>query len=155
LFSSTTESIIDGNEYDDGTDNAEDTPESFENSSTLTPGVPKGFFIVDHIATPLEGFDMESARERLGASEINRLNLTIDNITLPIALMLSDPATNPSFSRARKACRKGCVLIHRGPLSVNEITGERDVFDPQKCIRGRVGDRVYAGGKKYTTAQKD
>ena len=36
-------------------------------------------------------------------------------------------------------CSKGYVLIHRGSLS------DGDVFDPEKCIRGRVGDRVFAG----------
>lgn len=141
LFSSATERQLDDTEDDD------ETAESIENKRTFTPGVPQGFFIIDHFATPPEGFDMELVRERLGASEIDRLKLTSDNITLPIALMLLDESNHKSFSRARKSCRKGSILIHRGPLSANETTGEQDVFDPQKCIRGRVGDRVYTGGK--------
>ena len=50
----------------------------------------------------------------------------------------------PSLSRARKACRKGNILIHRGPLGEHGNEAEA-VFDPQKCIRARVGDRVYPG----------
>jgi hypothetical protein len=148
MVSSTTESVIDVTEDDD------DTTESIENGSAFTPGVPKGFFIIDHTAIPLEGFDLESARERLGASEMDRLSLTFNNITLPLALILLDPDGHRSFSKARKTCRKGYVLIHRGPLSVNETTGEQNVFDPQKCIRGRVGDRVYAGGTKNAQPYK-
>jgi 23S rRNA-/tRNA-specific pseudouridylate synthase len=35
------------------------------------------------------------------------------NVTVPIALTLLDPITYPSLSRARKACRKGNILIIR------------------------------------------
>ena len=139
LFSSATEKQLDDIE-DVGI-----TTESIENEPTFTPGVPQGFFIIDYFATPSEGFDMELAKERLEASDIERLKLTSDNVTLPVALMLLDADVHPSLSRARKSCRNGSILIHRGPLSVNETTDEQNVFDPQKCIRGRVGDRVYTG----------
>jgi len=43
-----------------------------------------------------------------------------------------------SLSRARKACRAGAVVIHRGPLRGN------DYFDPEKGLRGRAMDRVYS-----------
>lgn len=110
-----------------------------ESVTTYQPGIPKGFFIVDHDSTPSHGFDMEKVEEILGSREIDRLKLNAHNVTLPVALMLMDPETYPSLSRARKTCRKGYVLVHRGPLS------DEDIFEPEKCIRGRVGDRVFAG----------
>lgn len=113
--------------------------EESESVVTYQPGIPKGFFIVDHTATPLQGFDMDAVKKMLGTSEIDRLKLTSHNVTLPVALMLIDPETYPSLSRARKSCRKGYVLVHRGALS------DDNAFDLEKCIRGRVGDRVFAG----------
>jgi 23S rRNA-/tRNA-specific pseudouridylate synthase len=113
--------------------------EQADTVATYQPGIPKGFFIVDHFSTPSDGFDMDSLAQILGLSEIERLKLTPTNVTLPVALMLMDPETYPSLSRARKTCRKGYVLIHRGRLS------DQDIFEPAKCIRGRVGDRVFAG----------
>jgi 23S rRNA-/tRNA-specific pseudouridylate synthase len=59
--------------------------------------------------------------------------------------MMADPIDFPSFSRARKACRKGNVLIHRGALKMDEKTPESTIFDPLMCVRGRVGDRLYPG----------
>lgn len=113
--------------------------EEADTVTTYQPGIPKGFFIVDHTSTPSDGFDMDAVAQILGSNEIDRLKLTSTNVTLPVALMLLDPETYPSLSRARKSCRKGYVLIHRGPLP------NQDVFEPTKCVRGRVGDRVFAG----------
>ncbi|MGK3758973.1 MAG: hypothetical protein ACI8RD_011290, partial [Bacillariaceae sp.] len=38
------------------------------------------------------------------------------------------------------------IVINRGPLIINNDTGEEE-FDQKTCIRGRVIDRVYPGGK--------
>jgi hypothetical protein len=47
-----------------------------------------------------------------------------------VALMCFDPETFPTLSRARKACRKGTVLLS-------------DQADPSKpYVRGRAADRV-------------
>ena len=35
-------------------------------------------------------------------------------------------------------------MIHRGPLDIND-EGGRAIFDPTKCMRARVGDRVFPG----------
>ena len=78
--------------------------------------------------------------------EVNRLGIDSQNITLPIALMLLDDEAYPSLSRARKACRKGYIVVNRGPLVVNEETGEAE-FGSDAMIRGRVIDRVYPGGE--------
>ena len=88
--------------------NTGDNDESDDESnmeSIYQPGIPKGFFIIDHVIAPTEGFDMNAAKELLGASEIDRSKLTSHNVSLPVALMLVDAETFPSLSRARKTCR--------------------------------------------------
>lgn len=128
---------------------------------SLPKGTPDGFYILNHFKVPdsqeennlntlieseldqsLVNAD-SSITKRITQEEIDRLQIDGSNVTLPVALMLLDPTEYPSFSKARKACRKGYIVIHRGPLGVDEKTGENNVFDPDKCIRGRVGDRVY------------
>lgn len=66
------------------------------------------------------------------------------NITLQEALCALDPVNYPSLTRARKACRKGFVLIHQGPIEGGE-KGRLNAFKSKKCVRGRVGDSVYPG----------
>jgi len=113
-------------------------------------GIPEGFFIIKHYSLPPVGFDNLvtniDGTEGYGVTqeEVDRLDIDNGNVTLPIALMLLDSEVYPSLSRARKSCRKGYIIIHRGPISVNKDTGEPE-FDADKCIRGRVGDRVYPG----------
>ena len=46
--------------------------------------------------------------------------------------------------------RKGSIIIHRGPLGWNEEEQTYSLFDPDKCIRGRVGDRILLGGELTT-----
>jgi hypothetical protein len=142
-----------------------------EDLATLTPGTSDGFFIVKHYNTSLSGdsFDWNmiqaltsSSSLLLNDKDIERLALTPHNMSLPVALMLLDPKEYPSQSKARKACRKASILIHRGPLLRNpeslsrlepgvaaedEDEDAETWFDPQKCIRGHVGDRIYPGGK--------
>ena len=164
------------------------------NSINYPKGIPEGFYIVQHYSIPdrctldtmLENAIEQSklnnnSDEKIGndekgvgitQEELDRLGITNgENMTLPIALMLLDPKEYPSFSKARKACRKGYIIIHRGPLNNNNIVNDfddddsiRDMdpsnhddninediddsnngisFDLKKCIRGRVGDRVY------------
>ena len=110
--------------------------------SNLPVGVPDSFRIVKQY--PMGStFSWESLD--LDPADVDRLNLNPHNISLPVALMLQDPDEFPSLSRARKACRKGNILIHRGPLEVDPDTGESSVFDAEKCSKGRVGDRVFFG----------
>ena len=110
----------------------------------MPEGMPKGFFVVKQYSVP------ESSAEdwhNLGLSQedIDRVQLSPRNISLPIALMLMDLTEYPSLSRARKACRKGNILIHRGPVTDSETLQSSPFGDPDKCIPGLVGDRVYAG----------
>jgi hypothetical protein len=141
-----------------------------EDLATLTPGTSDGFFIVKHYKSSLLGdsFDWDmlqamssSSSSVLNDKDIERLGLTPRNMSLPVALMLLDPQEYPSQSKARKACRKASILIHRGPLlrhpeslsrseqADGEAADEEEAetwFDPEKCIRGHVGDRIYPGG---------
>jgi 23S rRNA-/tRNA-specific pseudouridylate synthase len=120
--------------------------------SQCPPGVSTDFVIVHHYP-PLpvvhldrlqlsskDDIDTQSAQKPEEDSGIvQRLELTPHNVTLPVALCLLDPQRYPSLSRARKACRKGLIVIHRGSFdSLSNM--QRD-----QCIRGRVGDRVYTG----------
>ncbi len=109
-------------------------------------GTPEGFYVIKQYSVPPEGFEslLANGDGKITQEEINRLNIDAHNITLPIALMLLDEEAYPSFSRARKSCRKGYIIVHRGPLKIDEETGEQ-TFDTDKCFRGRVPDRVYPG----------
>jgi hypothetical protein len=111
--------------------------------SSLPHGIPNGFFVVQQYAlaedSPIDWTSLD-----LGQGNVDRLDLTPQNVSLPVALMILDPVMYRSVSRARKSCRKGSILIHRGPLSIDDKTGLA-TFDAAKCIRGRVGDRVFPG----------
>ena len=135
---------------------------------SLTPGVSSGFFIVKDYPIPETGLDLSGVDDKT----VQRLGLTPDNVTLPVALMVLDPIEYPSMSKARKACRNMNVLIHRGPLTQRrdeeskddddddyydddeeekmeeDEEGEHEFFDLDRCIRGFVGDRVFPGGKE-------
>jgi 23S rRNA-/tRNA-specific pseudouridylate synthase len=102
---------------------------------TLEVGMLPGHRIVKEYAIPaLRSFAVEELvlQGRVAADDVQRLNLTASNVSIPVALMLLDPSTYPSMSRARKACRKLSVLV-RGQSSSNQTTTTRI---------GLVGDRV-------------
>lgn len=102
-----------------------------ENYETLPEGIPRGFYVVkEYKFSP--GTIGLPGELKLDVVHVDRLELTPINVTAPIALMMVDAATYPSLSRARKACRKGNILIRRGGASSEQLIG-------------RVGDRVLAG----------
>lgn len=111
-----------------------------EDFRSLPEGTPKGFYVVKQYEMDSE-FDWSPLN--LTAADISRLGLSPSNISLPIALLLADNDAYPTMSRARKACRKGNILIHRGPLAADE-SGHKE-FMTDRCIRGRVGDRIMVG----------
>ena len=114
-------------------------------SKKVFPGTIEGFSITKMYKTDQDsGFDMDQIKELVDSDESNRLELTSMNISVPVALMLLDPDEYPTKSRARKACRKANIMIHRGSLKFDEESGE-EIFDPKKCIRARVGFRVFPG----------
>ena len=99
------------------------------------------FVIMRKFFVPSEGFDLEKLEELLGAEEIKRVKIKSDNVPLVAALMTLDPVMYPSLSRSRKALRKGRILVHKGPLGLDD-KGQPTVFDESKCERGKVSHRV-------------
>ena len=77
------------------------------------------------------------------------------NLTLQNALTILDPVNYPTLTRARKACRKGMVLVHRNPkLGKFQNASNRDTVRHMNIScsssdlnfkRGNVGDRVEPG----------
>lgn len=112
----------------------------------LSPGSNDGFFVTGLFKTTEGEFDFEQVQSLVDYADIQRLGLTPYNISAPVALLMLNPSEFPTLTRARKACRKANVMIHRGPLAADEKTGE-DAFDLSKCFRARVGDRVFPGGR--------
>ena len=121
----------------DNLDAGEEEEEENGSTTLLIPGLSDGFFITSHYATPFEPFNFDDTI--FSVSDIDRLQLTPDNITLPAALLLMDPDEYPSLSRARKTCRKGTILVHRGPF------GEEEQPSKDRLSKGRVGDRIFPG----------
>jgi hypothetical protein len=111
----------------------------------LPRGSTDGFYVVKTYNTSENEFDLDQVRSIVNDADFQRLHLTPHNISVPVALMLLDPVEYPSRSRARKVCRKANIMIHRGPLAVDENTG-KELWDSSKCLRARVGDRVFPGG---------
>lgn len=103
--------------------------------ATLTQGMPSGWFVVQQyeMADEFEIGDQD-------ADKVERLELTPHNVSLPVALMLMDPEEYPSFSRARKVCRKGNILVQR-----KGSDNDTPFADLKQCFIGRVGDRIYPG----------
>ena len=129
---------------DDGIE--ETTLPNQEDLATITEGTNAGFYVVRKYELA-DGFDSSNFESILNQRDIERLELTETNISLPVALMMVDPFEYPSLSRARKACRNANILIHRGPLLLDSATGE-ELFDKERCLRGRVGDRVFPKGSQ-------
>ncbi|GAX16972.1 hypothetical protein FisN_5Hh351 [Fistulifera solaris] len=117
---------------------------SLKDISKLPEGLPKGFYVIKQYDVP-ESSLKDWLAVGLSSDVIERVELQAHNISLPAALVLLDVDEYPSISRARKACRKGNILIHRGPLREDPETGLATVFDPNNCLIGRVGDRVFPG----------
>jgi len=68
----------------------------------------EGFSVSRTLVPPQQGFTCDIYKSQ---SRPELLHLQPSNVTLPVALMCLDPTTYPSLSRARKACRKGNVLL--------------------------------------------
>lgn len=108
----------------------------------LPRGIPTDYAIVQQWTIPMEGMDLAPANKDIeGQSVVDRLLLTSTNISLPVALTLLLPNVYPTLSRARKICRKGNILLIRGASWLPTADGNSKV--------GRVGDRVYPGGKRH------
>jgi hypothetical protein len=116
------------NDYADG-----ESDEEILLNKDFFPGTIDGFSITKIYKTDRDsGFDMDEIKTLVDSDDISRLELTARNISVPLALMMLDPDEYPSKSRARKACRKANIMIHRGSLEIDEESGE-EKFDAKKC----------------------
>ena len=93
--------------------NGKDFP-SDEELDRLPWGQKGGFNVIRH-------YEFPATRNNIPSEN--------DNIPLQEALCLLDPDNYPSPTRARKACRKGSVLIHRGPI--DDKIGHLNAFNSQ------------------------
>ena len=105
--------------------NSPNSPIVCNNYQNLPRGLDEGHYIIHTYDAP-ESFDISPVFTSRARPELT----TPTNVTLPLALMVLDPEKYPTLSRARKACRKGNIILDR-PAGVR--------------IRGRAGDRVLAG----------
>ncbi|MGK3740994.1 MAG: hypothetical protein ACI90V_007844 [Bacillariaceae sp.] len=120
-------------------------------SKNVDVGSNSAFSIVKIYKTDeLAEFDIEKID--IDPSDINRLELTSKNISVPVALMMLDPDEYSTSSHARKACRKANIIIHRGPLSESadyDKTKDEDLdlvnTENNEWIRARTGDRIFPG----------
>jgi 23S rRNA-/tRNA-specific pseudouridylate synthase len=189
----------DDEEEDENTNSIPSGCPTDEQGRPLREGTHKGFYIVhEYPKCPtefdLEPFQSNTTTATTGKTTINtkkereeeqkqevpvdaedtiqRLALETTNVTLPVALVLLDPITYPSLSRARKVCRRGNILIQRSTSdstdqhhlptdptkegqekeepsivgsskSSSTSSGKED--DDDDLFVGRVGDRVYPG----------
>jgi 23S rRNA-/tRNA-specific pseudouridylate synthase len=96
-----------------------------------------------------------SASAAVTPKDLTRIdNLTATNVTLPLALMMLDPKEYPSLSRARKACRKGHILLHSGPLpeinpNATFATMKLGKVDSRVCPHDVIGRQVRMSGGFY------
>jgi hypothetical protein len=79
--------------------------------------------------------------------DIDRLGLSHDNVTLPLALMALDPAQYPTLSRSRKACQKGSILLHKEPLSSQlDFPSDENLASPFASVpKAGTDSRVQTG----------
>jgi 23S rRNA-/tRNA-specific pseudouridylate synthase len=114
--------------------------------------IVKEYSLPDHLPRH-RGFALDDLvlQGRVAAGDVQRLNLTASNVTVPVALMLLDPATYPSMSRARKACRKRSVLVvRRSPARTRSTSNQTTTTTMTTTMTttttttrmGLVGDRV-------------
>lgn len=108
-----------------------------EHDLKLEEGSENGLYVIQRhiLQAPFDWSDIDCIDP---VQDVQRLRLETTNITLPVALLLLPKAsgttstpTYQSLSQARKACRKGYVLIERA--------------NSKEKIKGRVGHRVYPG----------
>ena len=127
-----------------------------EDVQSLPQGTAEDLFIVQQFLVPEE---IDLAVADLDENTMIRLNISSWNLTLPVALMALDHHEYPSLSRARKACRKGNIVLSRTSTSSCSLPTNED--SSMIFLRGKVGDRVHPGdwigiqermdGGKYST----
>ncbi|KAL7470617.1 hypothetical protein ACHAXS_010835 [Conticribra weissflogii] len=153
-------------EGDDGIDDDEPIQFDIDNDdidldsldeNNVINGTSEGFIVTKIYSVPMEGFeefeDASSEKIHKNASYVisaistlftpedkQRLRLHPMNVTLPAALMLLDPETYPTQSKARKSIRQRAICILRAdPSSSSPPTKFKEL--------GKVISRIYPGDK--------
>ena len=88
--------VIDGAGFNESADFEED--DETDNFARLPKGSNDGFYVVKTYTTPKDEFDLDMIRSIAEDGDLQRLELTPQNISVPIALMLLDPKDYPSVS---------------------------------------------------------
>ena len=117
-------------------------------------GTSDGLVITKLYRVPLDGFHIDrhisdtqqnecsQTAQLFTWRDLQRLEITPTNVTLPIALMLLDPMTYPTQSRARKAIRKKTICFSQNTKTIN--CSSIDEANNQFQL-GKVLARVYPG----------
>jgi hypothetical protein len=92
----------------------------------LPKGIPDGFYIIQHGTIPTDGFTRSQLESTFTLNDITRLNLTPNDVTVPVALLLLFPNQFATRTRATKEVRKRKVLVHRGPLLISHEANDDD-----------------------------
>eukprot|EP00580_Thalassiosira_gravida_P012710 CAMPEP_0201629822 /NCGR_PEP_ID=MMETSP0493-20130528/4350_1 /ASSEMBLY_ACC=CAM_ASM_000838 /TAXON_ID=420259 /ORGANISM="Thalassiosira gravida, Strain GMp14c1" /LENGTH=479 /DNA_ID=CAMNT_0048100879 /DNA_START=372 /DNA_END=1811 /DNA_ORIENTATION=+ len=151
----TMESMMDSEEDAiDDDDDEEQTLQGDEETTSITivddlypKGLPDSNSIIKHSTIPPSGFDQSQISSSFTPEDIERLKLSPDNVTVPIALMLLWPDQYGSQTKARKECRRRKILVHKGPLLEvpGEGGGKKLTFDRERLALVKVIDRVKPG----------
>jgi 23S rRNA-/tRNA-specific pseudouridylate synthase len=99
-------------------------------------------------------FDDEIRNEKNEGT--SKSNISSISTTIQKALVQLDPEKFTSLSKSRKACRKGSILIHQGPIQNTSTNADDDDnkhndilnafgINSKKSSRARVGDLVHPG----------
>mmetsp|Transcript_7984 Transcript_7984/g.17113 ORF Transcript_7984/g.17113 Transcript_7984/m.17113 type:complete len:626 (-) Transcript_7984:25-1902(-) len=143
-----------------GHENDEINVDSLNDNSAIN-GTSEGYIVTKIYTVPIEGFQEfeESSPEKVDKNanynvippistlftieDKQRLQLHPMNVTLPAALMLLDPETYPTQSKARKSIRQRSVCILRDDTSPSSAS-----LPPTKFKElGKVISRIYPGDK--------
>lgn len=143
----TDDANLDGDIFSHGEEEEEFYFPSLEELASLPKGDRGGYHIVRQY-TVVGNMDMD-----MDASVANTNSNA--NCTLQYALTVLDPGNYPTLTRARKACRKGMILVHHGSNKRIDIDrqelvnqGNDDSNNSNDDIhfqRGNVGDLVAPG----------
>jgi len=130
-------------QQDDDDDDEDEGPTTTNDRFPI--GIPETNSIIHHATIPTpNGFTQTQLEESLvSKQDLERLKIKTDDVTVPVAVLLLFPDQIPSFTRARKDTRRRKILVHRGPLLVDEEGKEK--FDPERLAIAKVGDRVKPG----------
>jgi 23S rRNA-/tRNA-specific pseudouridylate synthase len=116
-------------------------------------GTYDGSIVTQLYYVPLEGFSIEqhvtgnekqngTLQQLFTPQDVRRLEIAPNNVTLPAALMLLDPMTYPTQSRARKAIRKKSICFSR---QNNSTSVDSNIQANTNFELGKVLTRIYPG----------